>query len=145
MHSFWTESECYFFHDGKAAQQLRCKRFPPCVLLFFLFYLAFKRLTCRDYHHISQERRHEGITGAMDLIETVLISTEKWQTRKGMSLQQTTNSEQRQNVNDWKTGSSTCQVTSKLRVFHSEDIWRVTQQKRMMKSKCNGYNGWKNK
>lgn len=59
----------------KAAQQLRWKRFPLCASSFLS---CVKKLTYRDYHHINQQRRHEGITGVTE--QTVLIRKEKYQT-----------------------------------------------------------------
>lgn len=53
---------------------------PPVCFRFFFFLSCIKKLIYRDYHRINQQRQHEGISGAMELIETALIRGEKCQT-----------------------------------------------------------------
>lgn len=141
-----------FFHDGKSCTTIEMEAFPLCVIP--VFYLALKNwlieiiitLTSKGGMRASQGRWNR----------------QCWLERKNIRRQRrnvvTTDTRSRGRM--WMTGSFTCEVTSGLCVFDSEDVLRVTQQKHQqlllpfdgkylcycdqgLKFKYIGYNGWK--
>lgn len=83
----------------------------------------------RDYHHINQQKRHEGIRGAMELIETALIRKMPDDTK---GRKNPTCRSNRHQTRSRVCGYFTRKMTSRLCVFNK-------------KNKYWGYEKWRNK